>query len=660
MPLKKIIEVNEKPFVKDLSEIKTELKIKLVNRTEHEKTWNHLMKSYHYLSYNQTIGPRVKYLIWYRDRPLAAIGYKQGAYHLKARDEIIGWNKEKRKELLRHVLNNYRYLILPWVQVKNLASHIIALSIRELKKDWMNLYGVEPYILETFVDFEHYKGTCYRAANWEYVGKTSGYAKIGRKYQYHGNKKGVFLYPLKKNFKQLMASTDEPLQVLKNKNYLEMVPMQLQKNIWHETILKEANIKDFMGELPNMFNNFMERFLCCFTRSEQAFNCIAYTKGLLSNLERKSAEPIALEFIEGASGPRNLQFHMRNAKWDDLGAEKIYQEHLSGLISHCEGMITIDESGFVKKGNHSVGVARQYCGSIGKVENCQVGVFVGYSGEKGYGLIAKQLFMPEKWFSDDYAKRREKCLVPEELTFKTKPQIALELLAQIEQSGLFQAKWVGVDSLYGNSKEFLDAVSANYLYFADIHNNTRVWREEPIFELPEYKGRGRRPEKKVANIPSESVSDIAKDDSIPWQKMYLGDGSKGPIYGDVKAVQIHRAFPEENGITPIRSCWLFIRRHEDGSIRYSVSNAPVETSLQELCQASLMRWPIEQCFKEAKDVLGMDHYEFRSWTAWHRHMLSVFIASAFLLEIRLQIIDKKKTVPKHSDGSVTRNRCPDR
>ena len=105
MPLKKIIEVNEKPFVKDLSEIKTELKIKLVNRTEHEKTWNHLMKSYHYLSYNQTIGPRVKYLIWYRDRPLAAIGYKQGAYHLKARDEIIGWNKEKRKELLLSLIH---------------------------------------------------------------------------------------------------------------------------------------------------------------------------------------------------------------------------------------------------------------------------------------------------------------------------------------------------------------------------------------------------------------------------------------------------------------------------------------------------------------------------------------------------------------------------
>jgi len=124
--------------------------------------------------------------------------------------------------------------------------------------------------------------------------------------------------------------------------------------------------------------------------------------------------------------------------------------------------------------------------------------------------------------------------------------------------------------------------------------------------------------------------------------LHLGEGSKGPIYSDIKCLRIYRAFAKETGEVPIKSCWLFIRRSEDGVIRYSVSNAPVDTTISELCKASLMRWPIEQCFNEAKDELGMDHYEFRSWTAWHRHMLLVSIASSFLLEIRLQVIDKKK------------------
>ena len=634
--------IDDTPILEGILEIKSALKIELVSRTEREALWNQLVKLYHYLGYNKTIGPRVKYLVWFNDRPIAAISYTQAAYKLGVRDTFIGWSEEERKRYLSHVLNNNRFLILPWVHVKNLASHVIALSIKHLKRDWPLLYRTEPYILETFVDRDLYKGTCYMASNWHYVGETSGFGKVGATYQYHGNKKGVFLYPLKRNFKRLIGCTGKPLRVLKTKNYLEMVSMQLQKNLWHEGILEEANIHGFVNKLPDMFNQFMNRFVDCFKRSEQILHAFVYTKGLLSNLERKSVEPIALEFIDNPRGPRNLQFHMKDAKWDDERAERIYQEGLSERLSDDEGMLTVDESGFVKKGHHSVGVARQYCGSVGKVENSQVGVFVGYSGPKGYGLISKQLFMPEKWFGEDYAQRRKDCVVPDDLTFQTKPQIAVDLIHKIEQSGLFKAKWIGMDCLYGNSKEFLEAISDKYQYFADIHNNVLVWRTQPTFEVPEYKGRGPHPRKMVATTPSESVSKIALDDTILWQKMHLGEGSKGPIYADIKAVRIYRAFPEENGEVPIKSCWLFIRRSEDGQTRFSVSNAPENIPVAELCKASLMRWPIEQCFNEAKDELGMDHYEFRSWTAWHRHMLSVFIASAFLLEIRLLVTDKKK------------------
>ncbi|MBE3101282.1 MAG: IS701 family transposase [Firmicutes bacterium] len=634
--------IDDTPLVEEILNIIPFLKIELVSRTELEALWNQLVKAYHYLGYNKMIGPRVKYLVWFNKRPIAAISYNQASYRLGVRDTFINWSIEERKQSLPHILNNNRFLILPWVHVKNLASHIIALSIKHLKHDWPLLYQIEPYMLETFVDQGLYKGTCYRAANWLYAGETSGYGKIGITYQYHGNKKGVFLYPLKKNFKQLMGCTGKPLRVLKNNKHLERITMQLQKNTWHEGLLEEANVRGIVDKLPEMLIKFMEPFQSCFQRSEQIFNLNVYIKGLLSNLKRKSAEPIALEYTDNPRGPRNLQHFMKESNWNDAEASKIYQEGQSERLSDLEGMITVDESGFQKKGKNSVGVARQYCGSVGKVENSQVGVFVGYSGPKGYGLISAQLFMPEKWFGEDYKELRKECAVPEGLTFKTKPQIALNTVNKIKESGLFKAKWIGVDCLYGNSKEFLEGISDDYWYFADVHHDSLAWRVQPTFEVPEYKGKGPRPTKVAATTPAERVSKIAEDDTIPWIKMQLGEGSKGPIYSDIKCLRIFRAFANETGKDPLKTCWLFIRRSEDGVIRYSVSNAPVETPISELCKASLMRWPIEQCFNEAKDELGMDQYEFRSWTAWHRHMLLVFIASSFLLEIRLLVTDKKK------------------
>lgn len=240
-----------------------------------------------------------------------------------------------------------RFLILPWVHIKNLASHIISLSIGHLKQDWTKIYQKVPYLIETFVDLEKYDGTCYRASNWRYIGETSGYGKVGATYQYHGKRKGVFLYTIKKNFKKLIGCTGRPHRVLKKNNkYLGMVNMQLQKNDWHEGIMEEANVRGVVDKLAEMLKNFMNRFESCFHRSEQTYNVNVYVKGLLSNLERKSAEPIALEYIENPRGARNLQFFMKDAKWDDEGVEQIYQNGLSERICEPEGMLTVDESGF--------------------------------------------------------------------------------------------------------------------------------------------------------------------------------------------------------------------------------------------------------------------------------------------------------------------------
>ena len=419
--------------------------------------------------------------------------------------------------------------------------------------------------------------------------------------------------------------------------------MQLQTNDWHPALLEEAKVKDAAERLPEMLKNHMGRFHDCFQRSEQEFNGNIYMQGLLSKLERKSIEPIALEFNPDKRGVRNLQYFMKDANWNDKQASAIYQQGLAQKIAEPEGMFTIDESGVAKKGNQSVGVARQYCGSVGKVENSQVGVYLGYSNPKGgYGLIASRLFMPEKWFSDEYKERRTKCLVPEGLAFQTKPEIAMDLLRETEKAGAFQAKWVGMDSLYGNNKAFLNAIPEKYWYFADIHNDALVWRSEPTFEIPLYKGAGRKPTRQVPTTKPEKASTIANDPSIPWRNVHLGEGSKGPVYAQIKCVRVYRAFKMEDGTYEGEACWLFIRRREDGETRYSVSNAPEETQESQLCVASLMRWPIEQCFNEMKDQLGMDHVEARSWAAWHRHMLLVFIAYEFLLSVRLLVIDKKK------------------
>ena len=633
---------------KDIQEVQEFLRIELVSNTYLESLWNTLIEKYHYLGSAKAVGPKLKYIIWFQNRPVSAIGFNQAVFKLGARDRFLDWNDKEKQQYLKHVLNNNRFLILPWVKIKNLASHVMSLAICQIKLDWPRIYGSVPYILETFVDRQKYTGTCYKASNWHYIGETRGFKKVGKSYKYHGNRKLIFLYFIKKRYKNLIGCTGRPRQILKKWHKpLEMIYMKIQQNEWHPELLKEADAKNIVSGLGDKLKAHMERFKECFQRIEQKFNANIYVKGLLSNLERKSIEPISLEFNPDKRGVRNLQFFMKNANWDDKEALRIYQQGLANRISEPKGMITIDESGNRKKGSNSIGAARQYCGSIGKVDNAQVGVYLGYSSAIGYGLISSRIFMPEKWFTENYKPKREACFVPSDLTFMTKPQIAIELLREVQKSGYFEAKWIGVDSLYGNNKNFLKAVPKKYLYFADISNNSKVWLSKPNFAIPEYSGKGRKTTKEVPSIESTKVVAVANDEAIPWKNVYLGEGSKGPIYSNVKCVRVFKDFSTENDTFDLQECWLYIREREDGEIRYSISNAPADIDESELHKASLMRWPIEQCFLEMKDQLGMDHCEARSWPAWHRHMLMVFIAYEFLLDIRLLVTDKKKDQSFH-------------
>jgi SRSO17 transposase len=206
------------------------------------------------------------------------------------------------------------------------------------------------------------------------------------------------------------------------------------------------------------------------------------------------------------------------------------------------------------------------------------------------------------------------------------------MLNNVVKSGLFPARWVGVDSLYGTNKEFLATIPENLWYFADVRSNTLVFTEKPEMVTPEYSGKGRRDLKKRPSIAPVHVSTIADDDNVPWNKVVLGEGAKGPIIAHEKCIRVTMC--DDN--CPGDAVWLYIRRFEDGSFKFSISNAPWDTPLHVIREAALLRWPIEQCFLECKNELGLDHCEARSWNAWHRHTLLVFLAHLFLTMLRLK------------------------
>ena len=368
----------------------------------------------------------------------------------------------------------------------------------------------------------------------------------------------------------------------------------------------------------------------------------------MSNAKAKSAEPIALEFL-GKQSVRSVQMFMKNYHWDHVAMKQTHQSLLAPIISCPEGMITVDPSEFVKQGKESVGVARQYCGTVGKVENCQSGVFVGYSSKKGYGLLSCRLYMHESWFTEEQKQRRIANLVPEDLVFETKQQIALKLIDEVVATGLFPAKWIGADAAFGSDIDFLNALPKAFYYFAAIKCDTQVFTKKPKLGVPAYKGRGPRP-KKTKVLPGQPkarrVSEIAKYGPVSWKPVIVAEGAKGPIVAKVARIRVYLS---RDGSPIGDPQWLFLRKNADGQIKYAISNAPKGTMFAELIDASIMRWPIEQCFKEGKDQVGMDYYEHRSWPAWHRHMIYVFLALHFLLRIRLRF--KKNSAVDAAIGS---------
>jgi len=640
--LQKSLELYELPIEGELKQF-LPLSFKMVCQTTLEQQWNQLISHHHYLGYKNIVGSYLKYLVYTPDgRIVAALGWGSAVWKLKPRDKAIGWTPIQRKENLHKIANNHRFLILPWVKIQNLASHILSQNIQMINDHWYQRYGYRLSLLETFVECGRFKGTCYRAANWIYVGLTKGFRKQGNSFQYHGNQKEVYLYPLSRNFRKELGVNSDFLPSLQHNYYLSLCEtekpkrgrdMIIQHQDWNRQLpplidLQEEDIKILSDE----FERFHRLFDKAFNRVEQTILSRHYLQGLMSPLERKSMEPIALSLMD-THRVSALQKFMSYGKWGTETLANLHQQEAAETLADPQGVISVDGSDFPKKGKESVGVARQYCGSLGKVDNCQAGVFLAYASPKGYVLLDRRLFLPEIWFSKEYEERRQKCKIPAETQFKTKNQLALEMIQGLQNSALFPAKWITCDESFGRDSKFLDSLPKELFYFAEVPNNTHVWTKHPRTGIPAYSGRGRKPKRMKCSTKSIPVSTLSKNSQLSWQQVTLAEGAKGPIMAEVTRTRVTES---RNGL-PGKEVWLFIRRSIDkNEIKYFLSNADLETPIDEMCHVCTMRWPIEQCFKEGKNELGMDHYEHRQWEAWHRHMIFVFLAQLFLLRIRLK------------------------
>jgi len=618
-----------------------------VDGTADEILWNQIMREHHYLGYNKMIGRRMKYLILISGKVVGGISFNSASLKLRVRDEHIGWDKAQMKDHLKHVVNNNRFLLLPWIKLKNLASHILSKATKKLCEDWKTKYHEDVFAVETFVDSEKYKGTCYLASNWSYLGETSGYSKQGKEFIHHGKKKKVFFRILDRRFPKNIRPARIP-----KLNAEDVLKMQLQGMEYAPKILENAGLtEEAAATITNKLIEYLGKFTKFFFRAGQCLLLSIFIKGIFSPLERKSFEPIALKFMAGKeTGARNLQYFFSDAKWDDEGLQECYEDLLIDTVCEPDGMITLDGCDFPKKGNESVGVARQYCGPLGKTDNCQASVMVGYSGAKGYGLLEGRLYLPQKWFEAEYSERYKTCKIPSSTVFMTKNEIAIEMIKKLNAKQGFQAKWVGADASFGSDYEFLDLISEHYYYFADVKKNHQVFLSSKT-HVPEYSGKGRRDLKEKADSEPVKVEEIANDPATPWQIAFIGEGSKGPIISREKCLRVYES---RNGL-PCNEIWLYIRELSDGGLKYSISNAPADIPREELRKQALRRWPIEQSFEECKRDLGMDHFEGRSWVGWHRHLLLVLIGHLFLLTIRKTFLHPSPTTKDSEDKSDLSN-----
>ena len=361
-----------------------------------------------------------------------------------------------------------------------------------------------------------------------------------------------------------------------------------------------------------------------FARSEVRQRAQDYLRGLLSEAERKNSWQLAE--VAGNSTPYGIQHLRGRANWDAEAVRDELREYVLEHLAEQESSLVVDETGFIKKGDKSVGVKRQYTGTVGKRENCQVGVFLAYTSRRGQAFIDRQLYLPEEWAHHE--ERRQRAGVPGEVGMRTKPEMAQEMLQRALEAGV-KASWVVADSVYGDSRRlgmFLEERKQPYVLA--LSGKAHVWsgfRQHRVSTLLDALTEGELP----------SAQEEEAEEEGGWKRLSAGEGSKGPRLYDWLRLPLNP--PLQEGFER----WLLVRRSMEDPEEISAYTVfcAHNTTLEALAKAAGSRWRVEIGFEEAKGEVGLAHYELRSWDGWYRHITLSLFAHAFLASIRAEGLD---------------------
>jgi SRSO17 transposase len=338
-----------------------------------------------------------------------------------------------------------------------------------------------------------------------------------------------------------------------------------------------------------------------FRRSEARERAKRYLAGLLDRVERKNGWQLAEHL--GEAGPQGVQRLLNAADWDADAVRDDLRSYVIEQLGGADGVLIIDETGFLKKGAKSVGVQRQYSGTAGRRENCQIGVFLGYASDRGRTFLDRELYLPQEWAGD--AERRREAGVPDDVAFATKPALARQMLERAF-AGAVPAAWVAGDEIYGNDaglRRWLEGNGRPYALAAPC--NHTVW----------HYGKQERADALMASLPDAA-----------WGTLSCGEGAQGERLYDWSCIRL----PYESATGMAH--WLLARRgRSDASeLAYFRVFGPATAPLEELVRVAGTRWAIEESFEDAKGVVGLDHYEVRKWNAWYRHITLALLAHAYL------------------------------
>jgi SRSO17 transposase len=356
-----------------------------------------------------------------------------------------------------------------------------------------------------------------------------------------------------------------------------------------------------------------------FRRSEARERAKRYLTGLLDRVERKNGWQLAEHL--GESGPQGVQRLLNAADWDADAVRDDLQAYVAEHLGEPDGVLIVDETGFLKKGTKSVGVQRQYSGTAGRIENCQIGVFLGYASSSGRTFLDRALYLPSEWADD--AERREEAAVPTNVQFATKPELARGMLERAFTAGV-PAAWVTGDAIYGDDGELRRWLEAEqHPYVLAISCSHTIWQQ----------GTQKRVDALIASLPSEA-----------WGTLSAGAGSQGARLYDWAYLRL----PSQN--TPSMTRWLLARRSLSDSteLAYFLAFGPADTPIEDLVRVAGMRWAIEESFEDAKGAVGLDQYEVRKWNPWYRHITLALLAHAYLEVTRRAVNGAEKGGPTTS------------